>query len=94
MNDTTNVTTELRAMVRRELPEVSEIQDSDLREKVIEVWALAISESSFNAISEIKASGNPDTPQVLPRSLPGSPGRGFFATASTYADPTRTPNQT
>ena len=55
MNDTTNVTTELRAMVCRELPEVSEIQDPDLREKVIEVWALAISESSFNAISEIKS---------------------------------------
>jgi len=42
MNDTTNVTTELRAMVRRELPEVSEIQDPDLREKVIEVWELAL----------------------------------------------------
>ena len=64
MNDTTNVTTELRAMVRRELPEVSEIQDPDLREKVIEVWALAIAESSFNAISEIKASGNPDSPPL------------------------------
>ena len=51
-------------MVRRELPEVGEIQDSDLREKVIEVWALAISESSFSAISEIKASGNPDTPPL------------------------------
>ena len=69
MNDTTNVTTELRAMVRRELPEVSEIQDPDLREKVIEVWALAIAESSFTAISEITASGNPASPPLKPRQI-------------------------
>ena len=58
------ITTAQKEMVRTELPEVSQIQDVELREKVLEVWALAIHESSFNSISEIKASGNPDTPPL------------------------------
>ena len=52
---------DLRASVRAELPELAEVSDSDLRDKVVEAWATALFDSSFNAISEMKASGNPDT---------------------------------
>ncbi len=52
---------ELLSKVQDELPEVSEIADPDLREKVVEAWAVALEESSFNSISEIRPSGNPDT---------------------------------
>lgn len=55
---------ELRAGVRRSLPEVDEIKDGDLRHKVIEAWAFALSQSEFTRIEEIKASGNPDTPPL------------------------------
>jgi len=58
------VSDELRAKVREELPEVEEIADGDLRAKVIEAWATALAESSFRTISEIKPSGNPDTPPL------------------------------
>jgi putative nucleotidyltransferase with HDIG domain len=54
----------LRAKVREELPEVEAIADSALREKVVEAWALALAGSSFGAISEIRPSGNPDTPPL------------------------------
>lgn len=56
---------ELRETVRRELPEISEIKDPDLRDKVVEAWATALADSSFNSISEIKPSGNPDTRPLL-----------------------------
>ena len=55
------VTDELRTRVRDELPEIAEISDPGLREKVVEAWATALAPSAFNAISEIKPSGNPDT---------------------------------
>ena len=54
----------LRQKVRDELPEVKEISDSKLREKVVEAWAMALDGSSFGAISEIRPSGNPDTPPL------------------------------
>jgi putative nucleotidyltransferase with HDIG domain len=54
----------LRAKVREELPEVEAIADSALREKVVEAWAMALAGSSFGAISEIRPSGNPDTPPL------------------------------
>ena len=55
------VTDTLRKKVREELPEVEDIQDADLRNKVVEAWATALDRSSFNAITEIKPSGNPNT---------------------------------
>ena len=55
---------ELREGVRRSLPEVNEIQDEDLRNKVVEAWALALSQTEFTRIEQIKASGNPDTPPL------------------------------
>ena len=52
---------DLFAKVQDELPEISEITDRDLREKVVEAWSVALEETSFRAISEIRASGNPGT---------------------------------
>ena len=59
-----SVSDALRANVREELPEVDQIADSDLREKVVKAWATALSRSSFGAIAEIRPSGNPDTPPL------------------------------
>ena len=55
---------ELRSEVRRNLPEVENIKNSDLKEKVVEAWAFALSQSEFTSIDQIKASGNPDTPPL------------------------------
>lgn len=42
--------------------ELAEIGDADLRLKVVEAWAYALSKSEFTAIEQIRASGNPTTP--------------------------------
>jgi putative nucleotidyltransferase with HDIG domain len=57
--NTVEISDELRARVRVELPEVEEITDDDLRAGVIEAWAMALAKSSFDAIGEIEPSGNP-----------------------------------
>jgi putative nucleotidyltransferase with HDIG domain len=51
--------TAVKARVAEELPEVAEIRDHQLREKVVEAWALALSHSSFSSIREIPPAGNP-----------------------------------
>ena len=60
----TEVTDALRQRIRAELPEVEEITDAALRDQVVEAWAWAIAASSFQAIGDIKPSGNPDTPPL------------------------------
>ena len=59
-----SVSDALRAKVREELPEVEKIADSELRDQVVEAWATALGRSSFGAISEIRPSGNPNTPAL------------------------------
>ena len=59
-----SVSDALRTKVREELPEVEQIADSGLREKVVEAWATALGRSSFGAIAEIRPSGNPTTPPL------------------------------
>jgi putative nucleotidyltransferase with HDIG domain len=54
-----DVDDKLRTTVREELPEVEEISDPGLRDKVVEAWALSLARSSFTAIAEIEPSGNP-----------------------------------
>ena len=54
----------LRGKVREELPEVEEISDLELRKQVVEAWAMSLGDSSFGRISEIRPSGNPDTPPL------------------------------
>jgi len=55
---------ELRQSVIKTLPEVSEIKDTELRNKVIDAWVYSLSHSSFKSIDEMRASGNPDTPRL------------------------------
>lgn len=55
---------EVREGVRKALPEVSNIKDEDLRNKVVEGWAFSLSKSEFASIDEMKASGGPDTPAI------------------------------
>lgn len=55
---------ELRAGVQRSLPEVDDIQDPELRAKVVEAWAFALSQTEFTAIEQLRASGGPTSPPM------------------------------
>jgi putative nucleotidyltransferase with HDIG domain len=79
------VTDELRAKVREELPEAAEIRDLELRERVIEAWALALASSSFRAIAEIEPSGNPGV-NTLKRGTQTDHIRGVTRLAIAIAD--------
>ena len=59
MQQRREITDELRATVRKELPEVDDIRDEDLRRKVIEAWALCLAHSSFESIDMIEPAANP-----------------------------------
>lgn len=56
---------ELEQGVRKSLPEIAEIKDPDLRERVVKAWALALSETEFTSIDAIRPSGNPESPPLL-----------------------------
>ena len=53
---------QLRDGVRTLLPEVDEIQNKELREKVVEAWAISLSESEFATIDDIPAQATPQHP--------------------------------
>ena len=53
------ITDDLRATVRKELPEIATIQDADLREKVVEAWSLSLAHSDFDSIDAIEPAANP-----------------------------------
>jgi putative nucleotidyltransferase with HDIG domain len=52
----------LRQGVRKSLPEIAEIKDPELRDKVVEAWAFSLSRSEFERIEDIRPSGNPKSP--------------------------------
>ena len=81
----TTVPEALREGVRASLPEVELIADVQLRERVVEAWALALSHSEFARIEEIPASGNPDSPP-LTRGTQADHIRGVTRLALTIAD--------
>src|SRR5207302_2780829 len=54
----------LREGVRQSLPEIAEIRDAELQSKVVEAWALALSQTEFQRIEEIRPSGNPKSPAM------------------------------
>src|SRR2546423_12867261 len=58
------ITDALRKQVREELPEVAQIGDTSLQQKVVEAWAFALTHSSFKSIRQIPPAGNPDTNEV------------------------------
>jgi putative nucleotidyltransferase with HDIG domain len=53
---------ELREGVRKQLPEVNEIRDKDLRDRVVEAWAISLGESEFATIDDIPAQATPQHP--------------------------------
>src|SRR5205085_7862045 len=55
------ITSVLRKQVREELPEIAQIADTELQQKVAEAWAFALAHSSFTSIRQIPPAGNPDT---------------------------------
>lgn len=59
------ITDALRAQVREELPEYTQIKDAGLRDKVIEAWAMALARSSFKSIRDIQPAGNPNSMVLL-----------------------------
>ena len=81
----TNVSEALRAQMRSELPEVEQITNQDLRERVVNAWALAIHNSSFSSIREIPPSGNPGK-MVLKRGDQTDHIRGVTRAAIALAD--------
>jgi 23S rRNA maturation-related 3'-5' exoribonuclease YhaM len=85
MLDRSLVTDELRRQVRVELPEVEEIRIPELRERVVEAWALALAASSFRAIAEIEPSGNPGV-NTLKRGSQTDHIRGVTRLAMRIAD--------
>ena len=54
----------LRMSVRRSLPELAEISDEGLREKVVEIHAIALSETEFERLEDIPE------PQDIPGAIP------------------------
>src|SRR5690349_16961152 len=59
-----DVLDELRAGVRASLPELDLIEDATLRDQVVEVHALALSETGFKRIEDIPPTGVPDSPAM------------------------------
>lgn len=76
---------ELRTSVRSSLPEIGEIKNEDLRNRVVEAWALALSQTEFTSIDEIRASGNPTTPPMV-RGTQSDHLRGVARLAVAMAD--------
>lgn len=54
-----SIPTDIREAVRVELPELAEISDPNLRELVIDAWALCLSQTQYKSISEVPPSGDP-----------------------------------
>ncbi len=54
----------LRQGVRESLPELDDVQNADLRDKVVEAFALALSQTEFERIEDMRPSGNYNTPAM------------------------------
>jgi putative nucleotidyltransferase with HDIG domain len=76
---------ELRQGVRKSLPEIAEIKDQELRDKVVEAWALSLSQSEFERIEDIRPSGNPKSP-VMKRGTQADHLRGVTRMALALAE--------
>lgn len=74
-----------RERIIEELPEVAEIRDPDLREKVIDAWVLSLARSSFTSIRQIQPAGNPNS-MVLTRGDQTDHIRGVTRLAIVMAD--------
>lgn len=54
----------LREGVLESLPELNLIKSEQLRDKCVDAWAFALSETEFKSINDIKGSGNWDSPTM------------------------------
>ena len=54
----------IRDGVIKALPEAKQINDREIREKVYDAWAAALTTSGYKKIEDIPASGNPGTPMM------------------------------
>jgi 23S rRNA maturation-related 3'-5' exoribonuclease YhaM len=54
----------IRTGVRASLPELGLIGDEDLREKCVDAWALALSQTEFERIEDIPPTGTPTSPYL------------------------------
>jgi len=54
----------MRARVMEDMPEIGWIEDGDLRARVTDAWAAAVATSSFARITDMKPSGNYDSPPL------------------------------
>jgi putative nucleotidyltransferase with HDIG domain len=54
----------LRQGVQKSLPEIAEIRDPELREKVLDAWVLSLSTTEYERIEDIRPSGNPKSPAM------------------------------
>lgn len=75
----------LREGVRRSLPEIDEIEDQDLRMKVVEAWALSLSHSEFERIEDISPAGVPGR-QIMTRGTQADHIRGVARIATAMVE--------
>jgi 23S rRNA maturation-related 3'-5' exoribonuclease YhaM len=76
----------LRAGVRESLPEIERIGDADLREKVVEAWALALSQTEFERIEDVPNTGTPVSPYMKPPLTQADHARGTATIALGMCD--------
>jgi putative nucleotidyltransferase with HDIG domain len=79
------ITDQLRQTVIEDLPEIAMIQNADLRSKVVEAWAFALAESSFDRITSLPAEGNPGI-FLMKRGTQADHLRGVTRVALSIAD--------
>lgn len=58
------ITDEKRAHLLQEMPEINWVKDEGLRQKMTDAWVTAIGSSSFSSLSDMKPSGNYDSPPL------------------------------
>ena len=76
----------LREGVLRSLPELSLIKNEALRNKCVEAWALALSETEFESLDDVRGSGNWNTPKMKGGRSQATHLRGVAMMALAMAD--------
>ena len=79
----------MKEQIIRDLPEIKDITDASLRDKVVDAWALALSQTKFKAISEVPPWGNPKV-FVIKRGSQADHLRGVAHLAVGFADEFKT----
>jgi putative nucleotidyltransferase with HDIG domain len=59
-----SITEEDKQKIRKALPEINEIQNEELREKVTLAWAMALKETSFRRLEDIDTAGLKGFPMI------------------------------